>query len=148
MLINSFQKAKRKKPPPSAGQAQDVLYSIFRSKSSFDGSLSDLFDCVGCFGVFCGGLGLCGSVLADLLSGFRRICGVSSFFDCYVSGYPFAALICLFNSVVLFDCHAPVWPFAFLSRSKGLLPRFASPARGQARGPSGGAASRQMAPGG
>ena len=29
-----------------------------------------------------------------------------------------------------FNCHAMVWPFAFLSRSKGHLPRFASPARG------------------
>ena len=29
-----------------------------------------------------------------------------------------------------FDCHAPVSPFAFLSRSKGPLSRFASPARG------------------
>ena len=29
-----------------------------------------------------------------------------------------------------FDCHAMVRPFAFLSRSKGLLPRFASPAGG------------------
>ena len=29
-----------------------------------------------------------------------------------------------------FDCHAMVRPFAFLSRSKGLLSRFASPARG------------------
>ena len=35
-----------------------------------------------------------------------------------------------FYSVVSFDCHAPVSPFAFLSRSKGLLSRFASPARG------------------
>ena len=29
-----------------------------------------------------------------------------------------------------FDCHAPVCPFAFLSRFKDLLPRFASPAGG------------------
>ena len=34
------------------------------------------------------------------------------------------------NSVVSFNCHAMVWPFAVLSRSKGHLPRFASPARG------------------
>ena len=34
------------------------------------------------------------------------------------------------SSAVLFDCHAMVCPFAFLSRSKGLLSRFASPARG------------------
>ena len=34
------------------------------------------------------------------------------------------------SSVVSFDCHAPVCPFAVLFRSKGLLPRFAFPAGG------------------
>ena len=34
------------------------------------------------------------------------------------------------DSAVSFDCHAPVRPFAVLSRSKGHLPRFTSPARG------------------
>ena len=55
-----------------------------------------------------------------LLAGVCRLCGVGAF---------------------SFDCHAMVWSFAVLSR-------FASPAGGQARGPSavgasGGAASRQ-----
>ena len=43
-------------------------------------------------------------------------------------GPGYSVLVC--GSAIFFDCHAPVCPFAFLSRSKGLLPRFASPARG------------------
>ena len=34
------------------------------------------------------------------------------------------------GSLVSFDCHALVWPFAFLSCFGDLLPRFASPAGG------------------
>ena len=40
------------------------------------------------------------------------------------------AVFCFVVVTFSFDCHAPVCPFAFLSRSKGHLPRFASPAGG------------------
>ena len=39
-----------------------------------------------------------------------------------------SVLLC--GNIIFFDCHAIVRPFAFLSRSKGPLSRFASPARG------------------
>ena len=47
---------------------------------------------------------------------------------CLPLGPGYSVLVC--DNAVSFDCHAPVRPFAFLSRSKGHLPRFASPAGG------------------
>ena len=50
----------------------------------------------------------------------------------FLNGLPldFGCEASVIDSSVFFDCHAPVCPFAFLSRFKDLLPRFASPARG------------------
>ena len=50
----------------------------------------------------------------------------------FLNGLPldFGCEASVIDSSVFFDCHAPVRPFAVLSRFKDLLPRFASPARG------------------